>query len=704
MLFPFQRDLVRWSLNRGRSAIFADCGLGKTFMQLVWAWNIHRNTGGKVIIFAPLSVNVQTIEEGIKLGITVGRYDDLQYKSSIVIANYENIDKLNPNDYNGIVLDESSILKSVDSKTRKRLIEFTRDIKYRLCCTATPSPNDISELANHAEFLGVMKREEMLSKWFYNNGSEWVMKGHAVNNFYKWISTWGMFISYPSDLGYSDDGFSLPELNIKPVFFDYEFKSDDTLFSMGLKGIEDRAKIRKDTVSIKAGKIAEMINESSEQWIVWCGIDLEADTLVKMINGAVNVKGSDSSESKSETMQAFKDGGIKVLITKPKIAGFGMNFQQSHNMVFFGLSDSYEAYYQCIRRQYRFGQKDNVNVYIALAGDEGDIFENVVRKERNAVELTRSVIKQMAGYEISEIRGSEHQQVEYTTESKSGDNYTIHHADSCVKVDELESTSIDLSVYSPPFASLYTYSNSERDLGNCQTDGEFFDHYQFIVRALLDKTKPGRNTCVHCMNIPTKLIKHGYIGITDFRGDLIRLYEKCGWIYYGEVCIWKNPQVQSIRTHTKCLAFHQFNKDSIDSRPGLPDYVLIFKKPGENAEPVVPTKNGLDNDKWIQYASPIWMDVRETFTLNSIKADKDEKHICPLQLDVIERLIHLYSNKGETVLDPFNGVGSTGFVALKNDRKYVGIELKQEYYDQSVKNLENVEREINESKVTLFNY
>lgn len=698
ILFDFQKDIVRWALRKGRCAIFADCGLGKTFMQLSWADNINEYTKKPCIIFAPLSVNEQTIEEGIKLGIAVTRFD-VKDNCRIKICNYENIEKLDPKDYDSIVIDESSILKSVDSKTRKRLIEFARDFKYKLACTATPAPNDISEIANHTEFLGIMKREEMLAKWFFNNGKDWTLKGHAVVKFYEWMATWGMFITKPSDLGYCDDGFNLPELKIDPMYFDFEFKKEGTLFDIGLSGITDRIEIRKSSVNVKADRIAEMINNSNEQWLIWCGIDLEADVMFSKVNESVNLKGGDSHEEKIKKINGFKNKQIKVLITKPKIAGFGINFQQSHNMIFFGMSDSYESYYQCIRRQYRFGQKNDVNVILALAGNESTIYENVLRKERDSKMISDEVIKNIKKFEDIEINGQQHEQVKYEIKEKTTDKYRLINGDSCELIKTIPDNTIDMSVYSPPFASLYTYSNSERDLGNCQTQDEFMQHYEFIVKDLLRITKEGRNTCVHCMNLPTTKIKHGYIGLIDFRGDLIRLYEKCGWIYYGEVVIWKNPQVQSIRSHSIMLTFNQFNKDSSKSAPAIPDYILLFKKAGENKVPIEPLKNGLTNDKWIEYASPIWMDVRQTYTLNSMKADKDEKHMCPLQLDVIERLVDLYSNKNELIFSPFAGVGSEGYMSILKDRKFLGIELKKEYYEQAIKNLDSAKLETDKGKL-----
>lgn len=699
MLFPFQRDIVKWALKKGRAAIFADTGLGKTFMQIEWAKNVAKEAGGKVIIFAPLSVNEQTIDEGVKLGVKIKRFD-VPGECDIVIANYENLEKIDNRDYVGIVLDESSILKSLDGKTKHKLIEFAQEIEFRLACTATPAPNDIAEIANHTEFLGIMKRESMLAMWFFNNGKEWTLKGHAINRFYEWVATWGFFLTKPSDIGYSDDGFVLPTLKIEGLYFDYEFKRDDALFSMGLKGIEDRIKIRKSTVAIKAKRIADLVQSSKgEQFIIWCGIDAESDTMSRTIDGAENLKGADTNAEKIRKIKEFKSGKIRVLITKPKIAGFGLNFQNCHRMIFFGLSDSYEAYYQCIRRCYRFGQKKPVNVLIALAGDESTILENIKRKERAAQLISAEVIKHIANFEKKEIGASVHEKSEYKEAKKMNGNCQLLLGDSCVRMKELPDNSVDLSVFSPPFSSLYTYSSSDRDLGNCRDDSEFFKHFDYIIRDLLRITKPGRNVALHCMNLPTRKMVDGFIGLRDFRGDIIRAFQAAGWIYHSEVTIDKNPQIAAIRTKAKGLMFKQLHKDSSDSRQGLADYIVVFKKRGENAVPIIPDVN---NEEWIRLAHPVWYDIRESDTLQSVKYAKDEKHICPLQLETIENCIRLWSNKGDVVFSPFMGIGSEGYKALKLGRKFIGIELKPEYYEQAKKNISMAEQEIHLDKNALF--
>jgi superfamily II DNA or RNA helicase len=688
MLFEFQRDLVVWSARKGRAAIFADTGLGKTFMSLEWA----RLIGGRGLILAPLSVARQTTREGKKINVEVHytRSGD-NLVDGINITNYEMIDHFNADDFEWVVLDESSILKSIDGKTRTKLTEKFINTPYKLACTATPAPNDIQEIANHAEFLSIMSRAEMLAAFFVHDDEGWRLKGHARDSFFKWMASWGMSVKKPSNLGYSDDGFELPPLNVEVEFLESNYRPDDKLFFDGLKGIEDRSKVRKATIGPKCDYIAALVNASDEQWIIWHGLNNEGRELLKRIPDAVLVEGSQSIDKKTQALEDFQDGKIRVLISKVKIAGFGMNFQNSRNAAFCGLNDSYEGYYQAVRRQYRFGQDKPVNVHVIMTDVEQEIWQNVRQKEQEANHMSDELIKNASQYAKQEIAGVDHGQFNYEEKDAHGKNWHMMLGDSIQRMAELDDESIDLSVFSPPFQSLYTYSPTERDLGNSHDKDTFHKHFGYIIDHLLRITKPGRNACCHVQQLTTTKATDGHIGMKDFRGDVIRNFESRGWIYYGEVCIWKNAQAQSIRTHSLGLAFKQFNKDSIMSRPALADYILIFKKPGENTVPVDVQKNGLDNDTWIEWASPIWFDIKESDTLNVrvARANEDERHICPLQLGTIERCVRLWSNPGETVFSPFAGIGSEGYEALKHDRKFIGIELKPEYFKVAVTNLGN---------------
>lgn len=715
MLFPFQRDVVRWSVGKGRAAIFLDTGLGKTFVQLEWA----RLMDVRTLIIAPLSVARQTVREGEKIGVFIqyARHQS-EVDNQIVITNYEMLEYFDPEQFDAVVLDESSILKSFDGVTRRKLIDMFSKTKYRLACTATPAPNDQSEIGNHAEFLGIATVNEMLAMFFVHankqdylevgdgrqvktkrsgsQGQEWRLKNHATEKFYKWMSSWSISLRKPSDLGYSDDGYILPELRIYPHFIDVDYKPDDQLFFTGLSGIQDRHKVRMSTIEARISEAVEIIDGGDDQWIVWCGLQSEADEISKVLDDYRQVQGSDTPEYKAQAFEDFQDKKYRILITKPKIAGFGMNFQNAHNMLFLGLSDSWEAYYQCIRREWRFGQSQPVNVHIVLSEAEREIFANVMQKESVAKNMSAELIKHVQKYEKDEILMGTDKVVKFDYAEKTirGDNYTAMLGDSCQRLKEVDENSVHLSVYSPPFADLYTYSASEMDLGNSRNWNEFFGHYSFIIRELLRVTKPGRVTCVHTSDIPAMSIKDGYIGMRDFPGAVIGAYEREGWTFVGRAIVGKNPQAQAIRTKAQALLFATLKKDSSDSRPAILDQILIFKKDGNNEVPITPVTNGeMNNETWIDWAGGIWLGIHESDTLQYTTARDadDEKHICPLQLGTIERCIKLYSNPGETVLTPFLGIGSEAYQAIRFGRKAIGIELKESYFRIAAKNLADAE-------------
>ena len=390
-MFEFQKDIVRWALKKGRAAIFAECGLGKTLMQLSWADEIHKHTGGKILILAPLAVAPQTKEEGEKFGISVNiceSQDDIV--DGINITNYEKIDKFTGNSFQAVVLDESSILKSFTSSTRNKLIDNFSKVPFRLACTATPAPNDHMELGNHSEFLGVMTRAEMLSMYFVHDGgntAKWRLKGHAEDVFWNWMASWAVFIDNPKNLDYEVNGYDLPKLNINEIIVNGDEVTSETLT------LTQRRQARKDSLELRCQAAADLVNSSDEQWLVWCDLNDESAMLKNLIDNAVEIKGSDKASHKTGSMLNFSDDLIKCLVTKPSIAGFGMNWQQCHNMIFVGLSDSYEKYYQAVRRCYRFGQKNEVNVYIIISAKEGAVKANIERKQEDAKKMQDAMIK-----------------------------------------------------------------------------------------------------------------------------------------------------------------------------------------------------------------------------------------------------------------------------------------------------------------------
>lgn len=705
ILFPFQRDLVKWALRKGRAAIFADTGLGKTFMQVEWA----RLTSVKTLIIAPLSVARQTVNEAKKIGVQVFYVRSQQEADALpgklFITNYEMVEKFDADRFGAVVLDESSILKGLNGKTRQKLTDMFSRTKYRLACTATPAPNDIAEIANHSEFLGVMKRADMLAAFFVHDDQGWRLRGHAEGAFFRWLASWGMSIKKPSNLGYDDNGFILPPLNIQPLIVNTGYVPEGQIVFTGLGGISERRKMRRETLFERVKATAEMVNNSDDQWIVWCGLNDESNAIAADVEDAVEVSGSDSLEYKIETLERFQAGEIRVLVTKPKIAGFGMNFQNCHNMAFLGLDDSWESYYQSIRRCYRFGQQYQVNVHIVLGDVEQEILDNIIRKGEQAENMANRLIENVAQYERAElVEETDADDYTYQTDIAVGSDWKIMLGDSVERINEIPDESVDFSVFSPPFMDLYTYSPTERDLGNSASADDFFSHFGFIIDGLMRITRPGRNCAVHTADVPALLSKDGFIGLKDFPGMVIQAFVERGWTYHGRVTIDKNPQAQAIRTHSKALLFVQMEKDSTWSRPAIGDYILIFRKPGENQTPVTPVANGdITREKWIEWAHPIWYGISESDTLQYTTArdPEDDKHICPLQLGTIERCIALWSNPGETVFTPFCGIGSEVYQAVKMGRRGIGIELKPGYFNVAVKNLKNLERQ---PKMDLFSF
>lgn len=391
-LFGYQKDVVEWALNRGRAAIFADCGMGKTPMQLEWANKIP----GRVLIAAPLAVAAQTVREAAKFNIEGAAYlreDDRQ--TPIVVTNYEMLEKFDPAQFAGVVLDESSILKSYTGKFKQHIIQEWGQVEYRLACTATPAPNDFMELGNHSEFLGVQTGSEMLSSFFINdpgNVGKYRLKGHGEGKFWDWMSQWAVMLKKPSDLGYSDEGFTLPPLNIEEHVVDPNKPPEGLLFALDAHTMQERLTARRSSVEERVKHVAEIVNQdSSAQWLIWCNLNAESEMLNKSIPDSVQVQGSDSLDKKTDRLLGFADGKYRILISKPRIAGFGMNFQGCHNMAFTGLSDSFEQYYQAVRRCWRFGQTKPVNVHVVTARTEGAVVANIRRKEEQAKKLSDSM-------------------------------------------------------------------------------------------------------------------------------------------------------------------------------------------------------------------------------------------------------------------------------------------------------------------------
>jgi len=545
----------------------------------------------------------------------------------------------------------------------------------------------------------------MLAMFFIHDGGEtqkWRLKGHSNKVFWEWVCSWAVMIRKPSDLGYEDGAFELPKLNIIEHVVKTERKAKEGFFATEAMTLQERQQERKATIQQRAEEVAMLAKADDQPWLIWCNLNSESETVRKMIPGAVEVSGSHSVDSKTENMLGFSHEDIRVLVTKPSIAGFGMNWQHCNNVAFLGLSDSYEEFYQAIRRCWRFGQTREVNCHIVTASTEGAVVKNIKRKEADAQRMAMEMVRNMHVYNEKNIKGATRAVATHKRDLKKGKAYKLHLADCVDAVAEIKTGQIDYTIFSPPFASLYTYSNSDRDMGNSKDGEEFAKHFGFLVGDLFRVTRPGRLLSFHCMNLPTSKVKDGYIGIRDFRGELIRMFEEAGFIFHSEVCIWKDPVTAMQRTKALGLLHKQMVKDSCMSRQGIPDYLVTMRKPGENTKPVTGeldtfvgdssfrNSGNLSIDIWQRYASPVWMDINPSRTLQyqTARENDDERHICPLQLDVIERAMQLWTIPNDVVLSPFAGIGSEGYVAVKMGRRFIGVELKESYWKLACRNLE----------------
>jgi len=695
-LFDWQKHIVRWACRQGRAALFEDCGLGKTAQQLEWARQVANHTGGMVLILTPLAVAHQTAEEAIKFGINasvVESQSECNY-SGIYITNYEKLEHFNPSAFVGVVLDESSILKAFTGKTRILLTDAFSRTAYRLCCTATPSPNDYTEFGQHAAFLGVCSPAQMLATFFINdtfNTGDWRLKGHADGEFWKWLASWAACISKPSDIGFSDDGYILPHLNMVTEMVEVDERATnglDLFKHVTLSATTMHAEMR-ETSEHRAKRVADLVHANKENWIVWCNTNDEADKLKEYIPEAIEVRGSETPASKERKIDAFTKGNARVIISKPSICGLGLNWQHCRNIAFVGLSYSFEDFYQALRRSYRFGQTKPVNAYIIQANTEGAILQTINRK----IEQHKTMQEKMklAALAFSENRIKELKKNTKVT-TQMGDGWKVYHGD-CVRVAKMiPDNSVDFSVFSPPFADLFTYSDDLQDMGNCQNLCEFTKHFEFLIAEIARVLVPGREVAVHCVDLLSTKWKHGKIEFQDFSGEIIRAFWRHGFLFHSRICIWKSPVTEMQRTKAHGLLYKTLKADSCDSRVGCADYLLVFRKPGENPRPVTKHPEHFPVDLWQEVASPVWMTVDQGRVLNreGARDNRDERHICPLQLDVVERAIILWTNPDDLVYSPFTGIGSEGYAALNLGRKFVGSELKESYFDQACANLKNV--------------
>jgi DNA modification methylase len=750
-LKDFQKHLIKRHLKLGRAGNFSDTGLGKAFMLLEWSYQVSKHENKPVLITAPLGVTVQLLKEASKFGYDLQRYKGGFVTNDIWITNYEQVYKMTDiSHFIGIALDESSILKSYTGKIRNYFTKLCRDIKYKYVLSATPSPNQVDEIGQQAEFLGVLDARDMRAKWFVRDEgmNNYRLKKHAKQDFYGWLKSWCDIVTSPSDLGFYETAkeYKLPKLNRHYYEIKSEKKQNGKLFNdVSVNSTDHNAELRR-TIVERMQYVTNIIQQNkNEQILVWVKINDEADYLKKVLSELNidfrEVRGNDKPEIKEKNLIEFAENKYKVLITKSKIAGFGMNYQNCNIHIEPSIDFSFEGLYQRNRRSWRFGQNKDVDIYIVTVDTMQNVQVAIERKQKQFDELKRGL--------STAINKKYGLIMDYNREEIKTDNYHIIKGDSCVEIGTFEGDTFDFSIFSPPFSNLFIYSNSYRDMGNNENNEEFFKQNAFLLTQLFHKMKPGGLVAVHSKDLAVYKGSSGYTGLYDFTGDYHRAMETAGFKYHSKITIWTDPVLEMQRTKTQRLLYKQLRKDSRYSGVGLPEYITLFKKWDgidnfENYEPVNnKTFENFPLDTWQEWASPVWgarigkqnlielikhyyeangvnlndeskwdltpdwftgswFDIKRTDVLNSKEGTDlgDEKHIAPLQLTVIQRCLQMWTNPGNVVFTPFMGIGSEVYKSVELGRYGVGIELKDSYFEAATKNINNIISKKNE--LTLF--
>lgn len=711
-LHDYQRFAVTFAVARQCSAAFLECGLGKTSIAL--AFVEHVRAGKPVIICAPLAALHEFENErakffpGVPLRLVpTGNVDAwLANPEGVALVTHHAFTR--DRDLSGIgafVLDESSILKSGDGAIAASLTRSVRPIPYRLALSATPAPNDPTEYAQHAVFLGYMRSDaEFRARFFVRDGKDWRVKGHAKEALPKWLARFALWMRDPAVYGMPCAALPAGEPSLQVVELDsvdHGLGLSTDLFGAPVDALNmsQRSKIRNNLYGVDS-RLAKVVELCCGPSIVWAIRNDHADQLEAAIRKAglrvAQIAGTTADEDRVESVRRFQAGELDVLVSKPKVIGHGVNLQRAERMIFAGYDESYEALHQAVRRAHRQGRKGALETFILVAPEERPVLTTLRNKgdrwredsARQETEFALALAGDLEAYHEGRTMQIHADETERMPEA-STEHYRLQHGDSIELMQDMEPESVDMSCFSPPFSSLFTYSSEAADMGNCsdQAEEEFGLHFIHFADALLRVMKPGRVVALHLAQLIAFRARHGRKGLRDFRGAVIGIMELAGFHYYGEFVIPKNPQAVAIRTKSERLQFSQFKRDSLESSPALNDYMLQFRKPGKQAVPVL---NDVSNEEWIRWASGVWDDIRETDVLQyqQARGEEDEKHICPLQLTVIERCVRLWSNPGEVVFTPFLGIGSEVYTAICQNRIGWGIELKAEYYRQAIRSAE----------------
>lgn len=794
-LLPHQKDIVTWCLNGGRRAIFASFGLGKTMMQLEIAKKVIEITNKPFLICMPLGVigefkdDLNFLYPEMQIKYITDDDSIVDCENVIYCTNYERIRKgdVSAEMFGGVSFDEASILRNLKTETTNYVLNHFSAINYRFVATATPTPNDFIEILNYADYLGVIDRGHALTRFFQRDSTSagnLTLYPNKKEEFWKWVSTWAVFINKPSDLGYDDEGYLLPKLNFMEV--EVENLKDDVilnkygepvLFKDTSKSLIETSREKADSIELRVSKALEIVKQKpNENWILWHDLDAEKDEIKKQFSGfnLKSVFGSQTNSEKENLLIDFKHGKYQILSTKPKIAGSGCNFQHAcYNMIFVGITYKFNDFIQAIHRCYRFKQQHEVNVYAIFTQNERPVIKALREKWSKHIELQTEMINLVREYGLSadKIKSDMKRQIFNKRRKSQVGGATVYNEDTVILHQEMESNSCDMILTSIPFGDHYEYSDNYNDMGHNHGNDEFFKQMDFLTPNLLRVLKPGKVAAIHVKDRIRYSYQNGtsFTTIDDFSGKTVAHFVKHGFYLMGKITVTTDVVRENNQTYR--LGWSEQCKDATKMGVGLPEYILLFRKAptfSDNAyadEPCHKTKEEYTRANWQLDAHAfwksngnrflsssemkerdlknicalwkehnekeiydfkehlqtcedledlgrlsslfttlpnhsnnemVWTDINRMNTLNTNQANrKKEKHICPLQLDLIERLINRFTMKGDVVNDPFGGLFSTAYKCLEMGRKAVSTELNPEYYDDGLFYLKSIEYKIN---------
>lgn len=781
--FPHQRDAIQWAADRGRALIAMSFGLGKTRIQTELARLIHNHTGQKFLVICPLGVRHQFMfEDGPVLGVD-WRYckTDEEIANSdtpYIITNYERVrdGNITPSKHNfaGVSLDEGSVLRSLGSKTYQVFIDLLKDVPYRYVATATPAPNEYKEIIHYAEFLGIMDRGQALTRWFKRDSSK---AGHLTihpiheKDFWMWIASWALFLFTPGDLGYSDEGYALPSLNIHwhrinvdqtRAFEQTDNRGQHRLLLDAAGGVSQASAEKRATLPGRIAKMKQIIKQNPDRhWLLWHHLEAEREAIEKSVRYSVSVYGSQDLETREERIIGFAHGDIPILATKPEIAGSGCNFQyHCYSNIFLGVDYKFQDFIQAVHRTWRFQQSKPVDVHIIYAESEDSVVDILKRKwaQHNAlVKRMRGIVREY-GMATTAIQTTLSRSIGIARTEMKEKLFTAINNDCVLEMANIPDDFAGLIHTSIPFGNHYEYSVQYEDFGHNSTDNEFWSQMDFLIPDLLRVLKPGRVAAIHVKDrilyghqTPT-----GFMEVSPFSDECVMAFRKHGWLYEGRRTIVTDVVRENASTYR--LGWSEMTRDASKMGSGLPEYLLLFRKPptsNENSradEPVTKDKADYTRARWQvdahafwrsngnspltptelydyeahigrletldnkgalpasffseapkSFSPDVWDDIIYMRTLNSEQSKKKlENHICPLPFDIVERAIRLYSNPGDIVLDPFMGLGTVPMISMKLDRIGFGIELNTEYYTAALKYLTRTQQE--KLMPSLFDY